>query len=390
MLKHKKQALNTEINVNEIIKSQRVFSKNGKLYIDYRINFNYVINDKERIRFSTGVLDSIINKQKLEKEVYSLALKHYLDNNGIKNPNEVYVKDIAMDALNEDKDNRADDTHEDYIRIYEKYISPIFSEKLITNVKAKDIKAWKNSLLNEKQLSKSRFTKYYRTLNFIIKYAYINEYIDKNPMDLVDKRSKIFKQPNSESSMKYYSKDEVKLIIENAKGWFKTYLITLFYTGMRCGESLALKWSDLNFEKNIITIQRSVRHGTVRNTTKTGITNVIDMAEPVKIALSNYYDEALSDEWIFPSPLTLLPYWSPKSIIKSQLKPLLNSLNIEYKTLYATRHSFASIMVENNVPLTYIQKQLGHKKLSTTMDYYIKNGFVNEKGRDERIDKLYF
>jgi integrase len=71
------------------------------------------------------------------------------------------------------------------------------------------------------------------------------------------------------------------------------------------------------------------------------------------------------------------------------LKPLLTELDIEYKTLYATRHSAASIMVENNLPLTYVQKQLGHKKLSTTMDFYIKNGFVNESGRDERIDRLY-
>ena len=381
--------LNTTFELDEIIKSQRVFSKNGKLHIDYRINAKYIFDDKERIRFSTGVDDTPRNKQRIENDSRKLAVDHYLKSNDLKNPNEIYLRDIAMDALNEDRDNRAEDTHDDYVKIYEKYIEPIFGSKLVPDIKTRDIKAWKSNLLNKKHLSKSRFTKYYRTLNFIIKYAYVNEYIDKNPMELVDKRSKSLKNPNPNLAMKYYSKDEVKLIIENADGWFKTYLITLFYSGMRVGECLALKWSDLDLSNNTMTIQRSVRHGNIRNTTKTGITNVIDMAEPVKVALTKYYDEAPSDEWIFPNPQTLLPYWSSKSIIKSQFKPLLNRLNIEYKTLYATRHSFASIMVENNVPLTYIQKQLSHKKLSTTLDYYVKNSFVNQKGRDVRIDCLY-
>jgi acyl-CoA thioester hydrolase len=57
--------------------------------------------------------------------------------------------------------------------------------------------------------------------------------------------------------------------------------------------------------------------------------------------------------------------------------------------LDATRHSFASVMVENNLPLTYVQKQLGHKRLSTTMDFYVKNGLINQNGRDKRIDTLY-
>ncbi len=46
-------------------------------------------------------------------------------------------------------------------------------------------------------------------------------------------------------------------------------------------------------------------------------------------------------------------------------------------------------MVENNVPLTYVQKQLGHKRLSTTMDYYIKNGLINENKYNPILDVIY-
>lgn len=380
---------NKDIDFTQIIKTVRVFEKNSKLHIDYRINEKYIIDGKERCRFSLGIDATKKNLQSIEKNIYDFALEHYLKINKIKNPNEIYLKDIAIEALNEEKDNRADDTHEDYLRIYEKYILPVFGDMLLIDIKARHIKAWKSDLLNEKNLSKSRFNKYYRTLNFIIKYVYINELIDKNPMDLVDKKSKIFKNKTNQIAMKYYSKQEIQKILDRARGWFKIFITTLLYTGMRTGECIALKWSDIDFTNNTITIQRNSRHGKIRNTTKTGITNVIDMAEPLKQILFAYVNEAPSFEWIFPNPKTLEPYWESKSIIKSYLKPLLKDLGIEYKTLYATRHSFASVMVENNVPLTYVQKQLGHKRLSTTMDFYVKNGLINQNGRDKRIDILY-
>lgn len=383
------QAYNKEVYAYEVIKSSRVFFKNGRLHLDYRLQPKYAKEENKRTRFSTGIEDTKRNRQRIENNSLELALSHYLENNGVKSPKDIYLKDIALDALNEDRDNRAEDTHQDYLNIYENYIEPIFGGMLITEIKAKDIKVWKNNLLSQKKLSKSRFVKYYRTLNFIINYAYINEYIERNPMDLVDKKSKAYKLPSSDSSTKYYSKAEVKKIIENADGWFKVFMTTLFYSGMRTGEALALKWSDIDFEESTIIIQRSNRHGKIKNTTKTGIRNVIDMALPVKKALKNYFSIAPSKEWVFPNPKTCEPYWEPRSIILYQLKPLLKELKIEYKTLYATRHSFASNMILENVPLTYIQKQLNHKKLSTTMDYYIKNGLINENKKDVRIDTLY-
>lgn len=375
------------INVDDVINSVRIFEKHSKINLDYRLKEEYICDNIQRVRFSLGIEFTIKNISEIQDKIKDLAFEHYLKVNNIKN-DEIYFKDIAFKALEEDKDNRSIDTHNDYLKICEQFILPVFGDMSLNSIKAKNIKAWKNDLLNEKTLSKSRFNKYYRTLNFIIKYAYINELIDKNVMDLVDRKSKKFVNTTT-SSTKYYSKDEVQRILKESDGWFKVFISTLFYTGMRTGECLALKWDDIDFIRSTITISRNVRHGRVKNSTKTGIINEIDMAKPLKILILQYQNFALSSEWLFPSPVTLKPYWEPKTIINTYFKPLLKKLNIEYKTLYATRHSFASIMVENNVPLTYIQKQLGHKRLSTTMDFYVKNGLISKASRDIRLDTLY-
>ncbi|WP_333803659.1 site-specific integrase [Sulfurospirillum sp.] len=120
-------------------------------------------------------------------------------------------------------------------------------------------------MIESNQLSKSRFNKYYRTFNFIWNYALVNEMIDKNPLTLVDKKSKQFSKSKSDSSQKYYSKDEVQRILENATGWFKAFLTLSFNTGLRTGEALALQWGDIDFENNTITIQHD--HHTTQSKT---------------------------------------------------------------------------------------------------------------------------
>jgi site-specific recombinase XerD len=88
---------------------------------------------------------------------------------------------------------------------------------------------------------------------------------------------------------------------------------------------------------------------------------------------------------VFPNEQTLQPYF----VVKTYLKPLLERLNITYKTLYATRHSFASSVVEKNLPITLAQKYLGHQKLSTTMDFYVKNGLMAVANINKGIDRLF-
>ena len=91
--------LNKDTDLTQIIKTARVFEKNNKLHIDYRLHDKYVIKAIGRIRFSLGIDSSQKNLQNIERDALTLALEHYLKTNGIRNPNETYLKDIAMEAL---------------------------------------------------------------------------------------------------------------------------------------------------------------------------------------------------------------------------------------------------------------------------------------------------
>ena len=359
------------------IKSARVFEKGGKL------NLDYYDMDGKRIRFSTGMRDTKHNRLVLERQKIALAFEHW-EAHQPSNADTI-LDDLALEALRSTQDERSEDVQKDYESIYENRIKSYLGILVIGAIKAHHIKELKRRFI-ALGMSKSRFNKHWTTLNLIFLYLYQNELIDKNPMDLVKRSSKAFKD-EGETRDRYYSLTESNAIMKNATGWFKPFITTLFMTGARTGEISGLLWKMIDFEKGQITIAHSAKKGKLK-CTKTGKVRVVDMPTPLIEVLKLHYLHRLSDEYVFPSPRTGIPFYGTNMIVKTYLKPLLLTLGIPYKTLYTTRHTYASLLIENNVPMTYVQKMLGHSSLSTTM-LYVKNSLMDTKAMLPTIDSLY-
>jgi integrase len=165
----------------------------------------------------------------------------------------------------------------------------------------------------------------------------------------------------------------------------------LFYinTGVRTGEGLALKWSDVDFENRSIAIQRSIRAGKLSESTKTGSDSLIVMSKPLKEALLTYKEVAPSDTWVFINPYTNKPFTSSKSIIHRYFKPLLKECQIKYSRFYILRHTFASLSAKKGIPMTVISKQLGHANPSVTMKYYVQHNLLDNDNDIDIFDKIY-
>lgn len=376
-------------DLDEVIKTARVYEKDQSIHIDYRVYPEYRKSGQVRIRFSTSEAYSKRAMQRVERDKYALALAHYLENTIVLDESNLTLGEVALDAIEEERGNRSLEVQKDYLQIYEIHIKPTFQYSILNDIKVADVKAWKNTVLETHALSRSRYLKFARVLNFIFKYALENEIIDKNPASLVDKKSKLFSKSKRNQSEKYYTSSEAKEMIEKADGWFRIMLITYLHLGIRTGEGLALKWSDIDFEKCTITIQRSMRKGILKDGTKTGKDRVIRLPLPLKVELFSYKEVCTSKIWLFPNEKTGKPFYESNSIIKWYFKPLLTACNIEYKTFYALRHTFASLSAQKNIPMSLISKVLGHSSMSVTMDFYIKNNIMADDENSDVFDKLY-
>lgn len=264
---------------------------------------------------------------------------------------------------------------------FEKHLKTYFEHYDIEDIKPLDIEKWQNKLLEN--LSTASAKKVRDLLNIIMKKAHGNDLIAKNPCEFADKI-----KVNSKKT-KPYTELEMKLMLEHSDGWLHLFLLLAFSTGLRTGELMALKWEDINFENGYIDLKRSISKGVITEADeyKSKIKNherLIELTQVAVKTLSSYkINTNTNSNWIFTSQ-TGEPFKESATIIKYHFKPLLFKLGIEYRTIYATRHTFISMMLNNGFDKSWVKDMVGHSQSSNiTEDVY----FTFEKD-DKRIESV--
>lgn len=199
---------------------------------------------------------------------------------------------------------------------------------------------------------------------------------------------------NQEDIPKFLEKDELALFLRTAEaeGLEMDYVIflVLAYTGLRSGELLALKWTDINFETGAISITKTYYNPNNNVpeyqllTPKTKASRrVIDVAPVVLTELekhrakqnlikmefrNTYYDKG----FIFAKTKKHLGYPELIKTVERRMARLLKlaKLNAEL-TPHSFRHTHTSLLAEAGVDLTQIMERLGHTDDATTKNIYL-------------------
>jgi len=172
-------------------------------------------------------------------------------------------------------------------------------------------------------------------------------------------------------------------------------------TGMRQGELLGLKWSDLDWNSGKMRIQRQVQRVTgigrkfVPPKTRAG-RRTISLGSGTLQLLRQHHrnqqlDEVIADsQWqeydlIFPSRVG-----TPQSgsNLSKEYKKLLKKVGLPEIRFHDLRHTAASIMLNDRMPPIVVSKILGHSKPSTTMDIYGHLIPAAYEGVGDRMDEL--
>lgn len=169
------------------------------------------------------------------------------------------------------------------------------------------------------------------------------------------------------------------------------YFTFAFYTGMRPEETIALRWSDIDFVAGIARIQR-VRtfRGSERDGSKTHTERDIDLLPQALTAIQvmkphtfmkrvereNAEDTAAD---IFQNPVTKRPWHDERSQRDHYWKPSLKRLGIRWRRAYNTRHTFATVALMAGVPPAYIASQMGNS-IKMLLDKYARWIPANDKG----------
>lgn len=249
-----------------------------------------------------------------------------------------------------------------YKNIIHDRINPYFGDMIISNIKPSDVKRWLYAL---DDLGGKSQRIYLSILRGIFQEAFYDEVISKNPVSII-------KLPKFDTpKIKPFTSDEVQRIMNLANNNnYRHYLAFAFYTGMRSGEIIALKKSDIDFEKMTIKVQRArSRFGENTPKTKGSIREIpiIELLKPYIFELYNTHD----DEYLFITQYKK-PYKHTDVFVNKFWKPALKELGIDYRRPYNARHTYATNMLYNNlVSPVQLAQLLGHSNTQMVYEVYV-------------------
>jgi len=156
----------------------------------------------------------------------------------------------------------------------------------------------------------------------------------------------------------------------------------LFYTGIREGELLGLQWDDIDWQRSLIDLRRTVAFRCGRlivNTPKSGKLRTIDIPCSLTARLRERFsvrqaEAALAGSpisaWVFPSATDLTKPLNDAWLRDRVWRPLLEKASVRHVRVHDARHTYASLMLRRGVPIAYVSKQLGHSSIQVTVDLY--------------------
>lgn len=336
----------------------------------------------------------------------------------VKEKLEEYKRKISMGILNEEKiilqdwfytwlfDYRKQDlkpkSFDRYYGIYKNYVNNTTLGKIkLCDLRTTHLQRHYNNLLNQ-GVTPTTIKQLNTNLKTCLGEAERQGYILKNWCKLVT-----LPKIEDNKEIKVLTQEEQSKFLEAIKGHeLELLFILALGTGLRLGELLGLKWCDIDFKNNELTVQRSiqrvpifegdkiVKYEVIEQTPKTknsnrtlpipiNIINKLKKYKKEQNQLILYIGEGYSNNnYILCDKLgNIIDEKKPGRNLKSILK----KLEIEPMKFHALRHTYATRLFEAGVPPKTVQHLMGHADIQTTMNIYTH---VMKSEKLEAVDKI--
>ncbi len=273
----------------------------------------------------------------------------------------------------------------DIKNVYKKHIDCYFGNKHITEITKRDILNWQTTLDN-KEFSYKYKTKIRSYVSSMLDYAV--KYFDL-PINVV-KQVDGFKNTSIKKEMQIWSFEEFKQFIEIVEeDIYQTLFLTLYFTGCRKGEALALTWNDIDFNTSTLTINKSLTRKSVD--TAFAITTPKNNSSIRKILIPSILVNSLknikqsnvkSDKLIFSDETG---YPLAENTITRKFKQYTAIAGIKQIRIHDLRHSHASLLISQGESIVMVAKRLGHANIEQTLNTY---SHMMPKEEEKLIAKL--
>ena len=257
-------------------------------------------------------------------------------------------------------------TYTVYDRYMDNYISPFFKKIKLRKLNKSILQEFVNM---QKDLSPSTVKGIFSTVREALKVAHIEGYIDVIWADIELPK-------NKKQNVTVFSKEEQKMI-EHALNINETPneigILICLYTGLRIGEVCGLRWEDINFQSNLLYVNRTIQRISIN-----GQSQLVELSPKSEsscriIPIPKFLIEYLQTIKLYSSNkyiLNLNSHVMDPRTYQNQYKRVLERAGVKYINFHSLRHTFSVRALESGFDIKTLSEILGHADATITLQRY--------------------
>lgn len=333
----------------------------------------------------------------------------YNEHDGIKTDTNSLTVNTMFDLWRNLKRGIKDSTFQNYIYMYDTFVRATFGNRKLTKVKKSDVRAFYNTLSDQRGLKISTIGGLHNVLHQVFDIAVDDDLIRKNPTEKVMHEFKLALGDDSEKRRALTLCQQtifLNYLLDTPKyrHWYPIFF-TMLHTGMRVGEITGLCWRDVDMDAGVIHITHTLvyydhggKHGSYYSInspkTKAGkrdipmTSGVLEALQMEKEYQREAEIESIShidgyDNFVFVNRFGQV---LGQGAVNKALRRIIRDCNLEILdrhkgdgepellpdfSSHHLRHSFATTAVEAGLGVRTVQELLGHADISTTLGIYV-------------------
>jgi len=258
-------------------------------------------------------------------------------------------------------------------------------DKEIAKLKKYEIEEMVCSILND-GITPKTVNNTLIVLRGALNYAYDRELVDDN----ISGKIKNLRVPKTKVDV--FTKEEVRKILDYMSENYPVqhaFFATMFMTGMRTGEALAMKWDNLNLDEGWYFVSEAITDGVLKGPKNEESVRYVLLPRTLTDVLSEYREKySRNDTFVFTNQYGE-PYATSYHLGIKYWRPVLEKLGIRYRVIYQARHTFATLSLLNTADINYVARQLGHS--SHQMIFKTYGRIIKQiNGEKNELDKFIY
>jgi integrase len=264
-------------------------------------------------------------------------------------------------------------TYESYDSVLRVHLLPFFGAMELSRISLEDVQRYVATKQQERRLKPKTINNTLVPLKEMFMHAVRWGYLRENPAHYVEKPRVLHRE------MDFFTREEIHRFLSAAPQDRYPFFLTAVLTGMRLGELLAMKWSNLDWQRRQYYVKESLYKGRFVEPKSASSKRTMNLPPTLIEALRAHRGrqaerrlqagEGYEDHDLIFCTASGTPL-DRGNVVKRDFLPLLKQAGLRRVRFHDLRHTFATLLIDQGESPKYIQVQLGHASIQVTMDRY--------------------